>query len=1584
MFHIRNSSIRKISQRGWLKLLAVVAISAIFIASCGSDDDDETEDTTTTVTPSSIVAPTTAPPPTVAPTTAPPPTTTAPPPTTAMPTTTVAPAPVAPNYDIAAGQNHTCRLNDGKVLCWGRNLHGQLGNGESGATAHSSVPVEVEGITDAVAVGAGWEHTCIVHATGEVSCWGDDSSGELGNGMTVNSVPSPVKVTGLDDAIDVTAGHWHTCALRSTGAISCWGSNHDGQLGNDDMGVDSAVPVSVIGISDAVSVSANGEHTCAVHATGEVSCWGDNWQGELGGGSSADTESSVPVKVSGVSGAVEVASGFDHNCALLESGRVSCWGHTEFGQVGNGKAYIDVVLDDSFIAEPGEVDSLDGATAVTAGGYFSCALHENGEVSCWGSNVQGQLGNATAPLLAPSPVPVAGIDDAIGVTAGGEHACVLRQGGAVSCFGLNVFGELGDGQSDLFTSEQVKVVGIDDAVSISSAGVHACALHSNGEISCWGRNWKGSSGDVATGDAPPVPIKIDGIDDATVMTAGSLISCAVSENDEMRCWGSLVDSDFTENEAGQISPVPTLPEWMSTLDFEDIKKIQVGGGHFCILYQNKTVTCIGVNIFGQLGNGEFGEVVSFAISNVPDIDDATDISTGLHHSCALHESGEVSCWGRNHFGQLGTGEALVGAHSAVPQRVLGITDAIAIDTGTLHTTCALHENGEVSCWGQNDFGELSANADASTDHSAVPVKIEGISDATAITASTFHVCALHENGEVSCWGGGFFGQLGTDEEIIDGFSTTPVKTAGISDATAISAGNSYTCALHETGEITCWGTNVFGQLGNGEALDTSNSRTPVEVIFSTTAGPAPVAPNYDIAAGNNHTCTLNDGKVWCWGRNLHGQLGNGESGATAHSSTPVEVEGITDAVAVGAGWEHTCVVHATGEVSCWGDDSSGELGNGVTVNSIPSPVKVIGVDDAIDVTAGHWHTCALHESGEVSCWGSNHDGQLGNDDMGVDSAVPVSVIGISDAVSVSASGEHTCAVHATGEVSCWGDNWRGELGSGESDGESEVGMESSVPVKVSGVSGAVEVASGFDHNCALLESGKVSCWGHNDIGQVGNGKAYIDVVLDDSFIAEPGEVDSLDDAISISSGNGFSCAVREAGGISCWGSNLLGQLGSGGAPVSPSPVSVAGIDDAIGVATGVEHTCAVREGGAVYCFGLNIHGELGDGQRDLYTSGQVKVAGIDDAASIFASRTHSCVLHSNGEISCWGRNWKGSTGDAATGDAPPVPIKIDGIDNATYLATGDLLSCAILESGRITCWGGIVTNDFIENEDGQISPIPTIPPIPQWLSPLDLESFKKLTVGGSHLCILDQDNIISCVGVNLFGQLGKGEFGDTLNFELASVSNIDDAIDISVGSQHSCALHESGEISCWGRNHFGQLGTGEAQVGSHSAVPQRVIGITDAIAVAASTTNITCALHENGEVSCWGQNDFGELGTNADPSTDHSALPVKIEGISNATAITAGNFHVCALHESGEVSCWGGGFFGQLGVDEEVIDGFSTTPVKVAGISDVTAISASSNHTCALHETSEVTCWGLDISGQLGSGTAVGNPNSTTPVEVIF
>ena len=163
------------------------------------------------------------------------------------------------------------------------NDNGQLGNGESGMEVYSDSPVKVVGIDDAVSVAAGWEHTCALHRSGEVSCWGDNNRGELGDGQKESTSPTPVRVVGIDDAVAVSAGDWHTCALRSGGSISCWGYNGDGQLGNGSY-ESSNSPVEVAGITDAVSVAAGLKHACALRTGGAVTCWGNNDYAQLGNG----------------------------------------------------------------------------------------------------------------------------------------------------------------------------------------------------------------------------------------------------------------------------------------------------------------------------------------------------------------------------------------------------------------------------------------------------------------------------------------------------------------------------------------------------------------------------------------------------------------------------------------------------------------------------------------------------------------------------------------------------------------------------------------------------------------------------------------------------------------------------------------------------------------------------------------------------------------------------------------------------------------------------------------------------------------------------------------------------------------------------------------------------------------------------------------------------------------------------------------------------------------------------------------------------------------------------------------------------
>ena len=243
------------------------------------------------------------------------------------------PPPLTGITQITSGAMHSCALlNSGSVRCWGDNGFGQLGNG---TTRDASVPLAVAGITNAVAIDSASTSlsTCAVLATGGVRCWGRNHHGQLGNGTTTDST-TPVAVSNITGATSIAAGQDHTCVALSNGEARCWGWNNRGQLGNGTT-TDTLVPATVTGLTGAAAVSAGGGHTCAALTDQSVRCWGSNAWGALGNGSSA-TDSKVPVMVSGISTATAISSGFAHTCATLTSGGVRCWGYNGSGQLGNG------------------------------------------------------------------------------------------------------------------------------------------------------------------------------------------------------------------------------------------------------------------------------------------------------------------------------------------------------------------------------------------------------------------------------------------------------------------------------------------------------------------------------------------------------------------------------------------------------------------------------------------------------------------------------------------------------------------------------------------------------------------------------------------------------------------------------------------------------------------------------------------------------------------------------------------------------------------------------------------------------------------------------------------------------------------------------------------------------------------------------------------------------------------------------------------------------------------------------------------------------------------------------------------------
>ena len=341
---------------------------------------------------------------------------------------------------VIAGQRHTCAVtSSGAIKCWGWNIYGALGDG---TTTDSLVPVQVIGLTSGVtATAAGPYHTCSVTTGGAVFCWGGNQFGQLGDGTTVPAFrPTPAPVNGLaSGVVALTAGYYHTCALTSGGAVACWGANFNGRLG-DGTTTDRLTPVPVSGLtSGVVAVAAGAHHTCAVTGGGAVVCWGANFNGQLG--DATTTDRLTPVAVSGLaSGVASVATGLYHSCAVTTGGAMQCWGNNSSGQLGDGTTVP------AFRSTPAPVTGLgSGVASIAAGEGHTCALLATGAVLCWGRNANGQVGDATTTDRA-TPVPVTGLPSAAGaITAGQWHTCALTTAGAVQCWGYNQSGGLGDG-----------------------------------------------------------------------------------------------------------------------------------------------------------------------------------------------------------------------------------------------------------------------------------------------------------------------------------------------------------------------------------------------------------------------------------------------------------------------------------------------------------------------------------------------------------------------------------------------------------------------------------------------------------------------------------------------------------------------------------------------------------------------------------------------------------------------------------------------------------------------------------------------------------------------------------------------------------------------------------------------------------------------------------------------------------------------------------------------------------------------------------------------------------------------------------
>lgn len=585
-----------------------------------------------------------------------------------------------------------------------------------------------------------------------------------------------------------------------------------------------------------------------------------------------------------------------------------------------------------------DFNPLSGVAVISMAGQQSCALTNSGSVKVWGTSFIGDFS---------FPTDVPGLSSAVSdLKCGGGGGCILTTAGGVKCWGYNDKGQLGDGTTTNSTSP-VDVVGLTSGVAAISVGVqHACALTTGGGMKCWGDNTNGRLGD-GTITQRNSPVDVSGLTSGVAsISAGFEHSCAVTTGGGAKCWGrngfgQLGDSSLTQ----RLTPVDV------TGLTSGVSLVAAGYYQSCALTTTGGAKCWGSGTWGTIGDSSNSNRTSPA--NVTGLaSGVTAISMGYDVVCAL-VSGGLKCWGSNISGYLGDGSYLNNKNS--PMNIPGLSSGIiAVSIGNQHT-CVLNSASQVLCWGPNDNGQLGIGK--SSYNEVNPVDPVGLTSGMAAMSFGFrHACALTTAGGVQCWGDNYLGTLGDGTNLIRG---SAVSVTGLSSGVAaVSTGYSHSCALTAVGGVKCWGANSDGRVGDGT---TTNRNVPVDVSGLTSGVSA-------ISAGNSHTCALTtSGGVKCWGQNIYGQIGDG---STTQRNSPVDVSGLTSGVsAISAGSSYTCALTTSGGVKCWGENGFGQLGDGTATNSL-APVNVGGLSaGVISVTAGWNHVCALMTSGTVKCWG---------------------------------------------------------------------------------------------------------------------------------------------------------------------------------------------------------------------------------------------------------------------------------------------------------------------------------------------------------------------------------------------------------------------------------------------------------------------------------------------------------------------------------------------------------------------------------------------------------------------------------------
>ena len=1412
---------------------------------------------------------------------------------------------------------------------WGENVYGQLGNG---TTTNSAVPVTVT--NSVVAATAGFHHAMFIQANGSLEGMGYNGYGQLGNGVHFNT-NWPVTVAA--DVVAVVAGEYHTLFIQTNGTLWGMGYNGYGQMGNGDFfGTNVFTPQLIA--SNVVAVAAGAYHTMFVQANGTLWGMGQNNYGQLGNGTTTNTR--VPVVVA--TNVVTVAAGGDYTLFMQNNGTLWGMGDNALGELGNGTSVSTNV----------PVMVATNVVAVAAGAGHTVFIRANATLWGTGNNAYGQLGNGD-PFGTNVFKPQLIASNVVTVAAGAYHTMFMQTNGILFEMGQNNYGQLGNG----ITSNSL--------VPVPSYSSLAGVFSGSSAVTTYAVGYQAA------------PSILTQPTNQTVLAGGTAVfSVAVAGTSFAYQW--FVDGAPLSGANGT-NLNPNL-----NLNFT-LTNVQVpNAGNYTIVVTNA-----------------YGSVTS-SIASLTVLGPAYIASQPTNQTVAAGGTVNLSViatgpgplayqWFNNGAKVLGATNSLLSMTNAGLKNSGSYVVAVTSLYGVTISRPALVSvgNPDLLAWGLNGNGQLG---NATTNNAKAPAYVANNVVAGSVGAST--MTYVDNNGTLWGTGNGIYGQLDTGN--LDSQLYFEVTTSGgvfdviqittpqviASNVVAVAEGNNYTMYVDNKG--TLWGTgdDTFGQLGldprQGYLISVYGFLSRSYLFQDYQVANNVVA----VAAGALHTLFVQaNGTLWGMGNNGSGQVGAGTNAVNLIAS---------NVVAAAAGLNHTLFIQTNGTLWGMGYNGYGQLGNGTTIST---NVPVTVASNVLAVAGGGNHTMFIDNNGTLWGMGQNNYGQLGNGTTNI-ANVPVAVA--SNVVAVAAGLQHTLFMRTNGTLWGMGYNRDGELGNGTTN-------NTAVPVQVSGLLSLAGIFignnSGSSYAEGYLQAPAIMVQPANQMPQPG-GTATFTVAatgtaplayqwyFGGSAVGGPTGTNATLTLTNVLAANTGSYAVVITNAYGSVTSSLATLALDVPLYLTNQPVSQS-------VQPGATATFTVVAVGTAplayqwYFNGSAISGPAGTNATLTLTNMQAANSGnyqvyVTNAYGSVTSSLAVLTLAVLPTVTSQPANWvwpAGGTVNLAAPVAGTGPLTYQWYKNGAPVLNG--VQVAGANSPSLTFTEGVngsgsyyevVTSpygvaisrpalvllgnpylmDWGFNGNGQLGNGTTISTmVPLWAA----TNTVVVAAGNAHAMSIDSKGTLWGTGGNSSGQLGNGTTIST-SVPVAVASNV---VAVAAGQAHTLFMQTNGTLWAMGDNTYGQLGNGDP-TGTNVLTPQ-LIG-SNVVAVAAGQAH-TLFMQGNGLLWAMGENNYGQLG-NGDPTGTNVVTPQVIA--SNVVAVAAGQAHTLFVQGNGLLWAMGENNYGQLGNGDPT--GTNAYTPQLVG-SNVTAVAAGAGHTMFMQTNG--TLWGMGENnyGQLGNGTTI-------------